>query len=189
MTEYPCILADPAWPFRDQGSRLAPAHEGKHYSVLTLEQIVDLGAFVRPLAARDAFLWLWVPNSLVLDGVARRVCRAWGFQPKQIIPWVKTDAAGNPRIGGGHYTRVCTEMLVLARRGRPEVLARNVPGVIHAQRTKHSAKPDESYELIERICNGPRLEMFARRRYSERWDVWGDQAPAPALITNPNERA
>jgi len=184
VSSYPCILADPPWPFADQGSRLAPAHNGTHYDVLTLDRIVELGAFVRPLAAADAFLWLWVPNSLVLDGVARRVCRAWGFSCKQLIPWVKTDAAGKPRLGGGHYTRVCTEQLVLARRGKAKVLRRDVPGVIHAPRTKHSAKPDASYELIMKLCSGPRIELFARRQFSDDWDTWGAEAPT----TQPEEK-
>jgi N6-adenosine-specific RNA methylase IME4 len=90
---------------------------------------------------------------------------------------VKVDAAGYPRIGGGHYTRVCTEQLLLCRRGTPAVRRKDVPGVIIAERQRHSAKPPESYRLIERLCEGPYLELFARRRFSSRWTVWGDQAP------------
>ena len=179
MTRFACVLADPPWAFADQASRLAPSHNGRHYETMALEQIADLGVFVRAQSAPDAFLWLWCPNALVLDGTAARVCRAWGYQAKQLIPWVKTDARGKPRLGGGHYTRVCTEQLVLARRGRPRVLRRDVPGVIHAPRTRHSAKPDASYSLIEALCDGPRLELFARRRYSDDWQTWGDEAPQP----------
>lgn len=175
---YACLLADPPWSFSDRGSRLAPSHEGKHYEVQTLQELIAASVFVRRLLAPDAFLWLWAPNSLVLDGTATRLARAWGCEPKQLIPWVKTDSKGKPRLGGGHYTRVCTEQLILCRRGRPKVLSRGVPGVIHAPRTRHSAKPDESYALIEELCDGPRLELYARRRYSAQWEVWGNEAPA-----------
>lgn len=175
MSRYACILADPPWEFRDVGTRLAPSHEGRHYEVLSLRELVACGALVNNLSARDAFLWLWAPNALVIDGSARAVCRAWGFEPKQLIPWLKVDSAGKPRMGGGHYTRVCTEMLVLARRGRATVTNRSTPGVILAERGRHSAKPDESYALIERLCEGPRLELYARRRYSEEWTAWGNE--------------
>ena len=54
------------------------------------------------------------------------------------------------------------------------------PDAIFAPRGKHSAKPDESYRKIERLCDGPRLELFARRRFSPEWAVWGNEAPAEA---------
>jgi N6-adenosine-specific RNA methylase IME4 len=127
--------------------------------------------------SEDAFLFLWAPNSLVLDGSAQKVCEGWGFKPKQLITWVKTSKNGKPRLGGGHYTRVCTEQMILARRGKAKVRDRSVPGVIHAERTRHSAKPDESYELIERLCEGPYLELYARRQYPN-WSAWGDQLEA-----------
>lgn len=178
---WPCISADPPWSFEDAGTRLAPDYAGDQraapgealYSTMPLEAIERLP--VSP--ADDAFLFLWCPNVLVLEGVATRVARAWGFEPRQLIPWVKTDASGKPRLGGGHFTRVCTEQLVLCRRGDARVLRRDVPGVIHAPRGRHSAKPDAGYELIERLVAGPFLELFARRRFSPAWTCWGDQAP------------
>lgn len=183
---FPVILADPPWPFSDRGTRFAPSYAGKQrkgaspYRVMPIEEICGLGFLVRQWAAADAFLFLWAPNSMVLDGQAMAVAAAWGFTPKQIIPWVKTAASGQPRIGGGHYTRVCTEQLVLCRRGEARVLRRDVPGVIIAPRGRHSAKPDESYRLIESLAAGPYLELFARRRFSSAWAVWGNQAPTEA---------
>jgi N6-adenosine-specific RNA methylase IME4 len=40
-----------------------------------------------------------------------------------------------------------------------------------------SRKPDEAYELIERMYPElPKIELFARNRRSG-WDAWGNQAP------------
>ena len=178
------MLADPPWSFSDRGTRLAPSYSGRQrksaapYHVMPTEAICGLGFQVHEWAAADSFLFLWAPNALVVDGTATAVARAWGFEPKQILTWVKTDSKGKPRLGGGHYSRVCTEQLLLCRRGKARVLDRSVPGVIFAERTAHSAKPDESYRLIERLCAPPYLELFARRRFSKMWSVWGDQAPA-----------
>jgi N6-adenosine-specific RNA methylase IME4 len=180
VTRYACILADPPWPARNRGTRMAPDYEGEQrasawYDVQSVEDICRGGAWVQSIAADDAFLWLWAPNYVVLEGDATRVAEAYGFTPKQLIPWVKTDARAKPRLGGGNYTRVCTEQLLLCTRGRPKPLRRDVPGIVVAERSKHSAKPDASYRLIEKLCAGPRIELYARRRFSAEWDAYGNQ--------------
>jgi N6-adenosine-specific RNA methylase IME4 len=182
LGSYRVVLADPPWKFNDAGSRMHPGYSGKgrkkaRYQVMSNEDIVDLGEFVWSLGAEDSFLFLWAPNAMVLDGLARRTIEAWGYKPKQLIPWLKTTKTGAPRLGGGHYTRVCTEQLILATRGRCAPLVRDlgVEGVIRAPRGEHSAKPDESYRLIQRLTPGPYIELFGRRRFSESWNVIGNQ--------------
>ena len=187
---FKVILADPAWKFDNRGNRFSPDYAGA-YKTTKNDQIIDMGADVRSVAADDALLFLWCPNALILEGVGSACCLSWGFEPKQLSPWLKTCADGEtPRIGGGNYTRACTEQMILATRGRaaPLVKDRGVPGVIEsiedlaiepirAPRSAHSAKPDEAYRLIERLVDGPYLELFARRRWSEQWTVLGDEAP------------
>lgn len=183
---FSTILSDPPWEYEDQGTRMSPSYDGEqraksHYQTMPLEAIAAIN--VARWALPDALLFLWAPNAFVLDGSATYVCRAWGFEPKQIIPWVKTDGAGKPRAVGGHYTGVCTEPLIVAARGAAASLVtrKMVPGVIIAQLGRHSAKPDASYALIESITEGPCLELFARRKYSERWTVMGDQLTGETL--------
>lgn len=193
------ILADPPWTFRDKGSRMAPSYSGdgraeKRYLVEPNQRIIDLAPRVIECAADDAILGLWCPNALVLDGTGTATSRAWGFEPKQLVPWVKTSKSGAPRIGGGHYFRVCTESLIIASRGRGASLRKDagIPGVIteevdevfeamweavYAERGAHSAKPDASYDMIERLVDGPYLELFGRRQFSDQWTVLGDEAP------------
>jgi N6-adenosine-specific RNA methylase IME4 len=142
---------------------------------MTRDELLAMGFLVSKLMAPDSFLFLWAPNAIVLEGTAEEVARYWGFSAKQLISWVKTTKDGKPRIGGGHYRRVCTELLLLCKRGKPRVNRHDVAGVIMAPRAGHSAKPDESYELIEKLVDGPYLELFARRRYSDKWTVWGDE--------------
>jgi len=38
-------------------------------------------------------------------------------------------------------------------------------------RREHSRKPDEAYDRIEALCEGPYLEMFARSSRPG-WDTW-----------------
>lgn len=177
---YRVCYADPPWRFQDDGTRLAPSYEGQQrngtavYQTMSLDDICAMRGWVRALMDVDSFLFLWAPNSMVLEGQAQRVAREWGYTPKQLVPWIKLDQSGKPRIGGGHYTRVVNEQLMICRRGLARVKVHNEPGVLLEQIGEHSRKPEEAYKKIERLCDGPYLELFARQRYPG-WDAWGDQ--------------
>ncbi len=173
--DYKAIVADPPWWARNQGNRASPSYQ-RIYEPLRTSQIIDIGGFVPTVCHRDCALFLWAPAFVVLEGDATAVCRGWGFEPKQMIPWVKTTKDNTrPAMGMGNWTRGCAEYFILAIRGRgPEVLDRGVPGEIRAPRRRHSEKPPEGHELVERLFDGPYLEMFARRQRPG-WDVWGDQ--------------
>lgn len=198
---FSIILADPPWEFDNKGNRFSPDYKA-HYKTTQNDRIAALGPKLQPMIADNAILFLWCPNALVYEGVAAQCTAAWGFKPAQLIPWVKTSSKGTPVFGGGNYTRVCTEMLCLATRGRAAPLIKNkgVAGIVesfiaqalenfdkgqflyeapalYAPRGEHSAKPDESYQLIERLVDGPYLELFGRRKFSDKWVVVGDQSP------------
>jgi len=206
---YGVIMADPAWIYRDMGSRAAPSYAGEgretaRYAQMPDAELFALGEGVRAVAAPSAILFLWATSPIVAEGRHVAVCQAFGFRPTVVIPWLKTTAAGTPAIGMGHYTRGCTEelvgatrgdldlvcegdRLVLAARGRASfevVTLHNVAGLIVSRRGAHSAKPDEGYQLVEQLCGDvPRLELFARRRRPG-WDAWGDEVP-PAVEEQP----
>ena len=179
------ILADPPWSYNDKLTMSdVKRSSDSHYSTLSVD---DICAFQIPVTASDAFLFLWVTNPFLLDGSGSRVCEAWGFKPKQLITWVKGRIV-NPEgevetladlvlnIGLGHYTRGATEQIILGVKGTPKcwVKDHSVPNVIVAPRQRHSAKPDVQYELIERLVDGPYVELFARKR-REGWVSFGNE--------------
>lgn len=140
------------------------------------------------MIAEDAHLYLWVTNPFLIDGSAVDVARAWGFQPKQLITWVKgrlsidtshpdyDEAKLVKQIGMGRYWRGCTEHMLFCTRGTAMAMVkdRGVPNCFVAPRGRHSEKPDEAYELIERVSPGPSLDIFARKR-RPRFDAIGDE--------------
>lgn len=197
---YSIFIADPSWKLDNQGTRIAPAYAGEQrqdarYKVMGNDAILAMGSQVQAIAEDDALLFLWVVNNLILDGVGQACVRAWGFEPKQLVPWTKvSQSTGEPRFGGGNYTRVCSEQLIIATRGRATQLIANkgiagailepggLTGAFVALRgSEHSKKPDAQYELVERLVK-PELakaELFGRRA-RDGWDVYGDQAPIKA---------
>lgn len=86
--KFQVIVADPAWDFGDS-LRMSSVPRGAkaNYNTMTISQIKDLP--VKGIADPDgAFLALWVPSSLLQEGLD--VLSAWGFQHKQTYIWVKT---------------------------------------------------------------------------------------------------
>lgn len=131
--------------------------------------------------ADDAVLLLWAPSAFIVDGTATSIARSWGFEPKQMIHWIKGRISTSTaqlvlQVGMGRYSRNCSETMLLCTKGKCMKLIQDkgVPNVILAKRGQHSAKPDEAYRWAERLLPGPRLSIFERRRI-EGWDVIGDE--------------
>ena len=61
-------------------------------------------------------------------------------------------------MGLGHYTRAGSEFCLVATRGRPALLEKDVRQVVHARRGAHSAKPEE----VRRRSLGGHQEGYSR---------------------------
>jgi N6-adenosine-specific RNA methylase IME4 len=70
--------------------------------------------------------------------------------------------------------RANVEQCLLATRGSPPRMAKDVRRLVISPRREHSRKPDEIYGRIERLARGPYLELFSRQS-REGWDAWGYQ--------------
>lgn len=171
---FKTVLADPPWRFQNRTGKVAPEHRRlDRYSTMDLDSICDLP--VHDVVAKDAHLYLWVPNALLPDGL--RVMEEWGFRYISNIVWAKRRKDGGPDGRGvGFYFRNVTELLLFGVRGSMRTLApaRSQVNMIESRKREHSRKPDEQYALIEDCSPGPYLEMFARYPRTG-WTVWGDE--------------
>lgn len=167
---YRVIYADPPWRFSTWSAKGKGRSPEAWYDCLDLEAIEGLP--VADWAAADALLLLWATDPL-LDR-ALEVIRAWGFTYKTVgFYWVKLNPSGRGfHKGLGFWTRANPEPCLLATRGSPKRRGRDVEKLVVAPRREHSRKPEEVYERIERLADGPYLELFARTRRPG-WDAWG----------------
>ncbi len=188
--QFKCIVADPPWHFRSrtalQMSNWTSRRDAeKHYSVMGIDDIMALP--VKSVAAKDAHLWIWTTGPclpLTFD-----VMKAWGFRYSAVgFTWIKlkkthgrqlrflssADLDRELHVGLGLTTRKNAEFCLLARRGNAKRIAKNIREIIMVPVREHSRKPDEAYERIERYCDGPRLELFARQSRPG-WTTWGNQ--------------
>lgn len=179
------LFADPAWAFDDRLSRQGRGAEN-HYDVMPLEQIA---AFQLPPLQPDCALVLWRVaggnDKGSLGEAAYAIARAWGFVQRSEMVWRKVGRLGGDGDGGdpelrteafgmGHYVRNCHEVALICTRGNPVVRDHSVRSVFSAPVGRHSEKPDEAYNVCERLFYGPYVEIFARRR-RRGWLCYGNE--------------
>lgn len=165
--KYHTILADPPWSKEQKGKLGAE----QHYDLMSMDEISKLP--INELLDEQGHLYLWVTNAVLED--AFKLIRDWGLTYRSIFTWVK------PRLGLGNYMRNCSEQLLLATKGKAPVLYHGQPNWSFLPVQDHSHKPEEVYEIIERLSPGPYLEMFARQKHPG-WHVWGREIKSDIAI-------
>lgn len=158
---YPTIVIDPPWRYDNVATRGAAED---HYPTMGLD---ELAALDLP-AADDAHIYLWVTNGFIREGFD--LLDAWDFRYKTTLTWCK------PQIGMGNWFRNSTEHVLFGVRGKLPTQRNDVPTWFLANRTKHSAKPESFYDLVESCSPAPWFEMFSRRKRLGDWHVWGNES-------------
>lgn len=179
--KYRTICADPPWQYDNARGTQTRCRAGRsqvtargNYPTLSADEIAALP--VADLADRNCSLYLWVTNPLIFT--AREIVTAWGFRYVTLLTWVKTGAPGLGFSFRGH-----TEHVVYATRGDVVIAPdKRESNVIVAPRRRHSQKPEAFYDLVERVSEGPYLEMFARNHHRFFWDVWGNESANTAQM-------
>jgi N6-adenosine-specific RNA methylase IME4 len=77
------------------------------------------------------------------------------------------------RMGTGEWLRGQTEHCLVCARGKPVVRLTNQTTVLNGVRREHSRKPDDFYLLVEQLCPGNKLELFARQ-VRDGWQAYGN---------------
>lgn len=184
LGRFACIAADPGTEFTSwDRSTDNPRSPQSKYRTMAIDRIARMP--VREFAARDSFLFLWCTGPLIAVGAHITIIRGWGFEPSGFaFVWAKTNPLADVTalhcdrdfaMNGGYGTRHNAEVCFLGRRGSPERLSRGVRELIVSPRREHSRKPDQFFERVQQLCNGPRLELFARQQRPG-WLVWGNEA-------------
>lgn len=151
---YNVIVVDPPWPTEDTD-----------YPTMTMEELMEFP--VASMADDNCILFLWVINSMMVQ--AGDLTRAWGFDQKTVLTWDKLTSSP------GWYFNGQSEHIWLCVRGVPTVVNGIRSTVFHAPRREHSRKPDEFYKIVENMCPGTKIDLFARQSRPG-WDTWGLEA-------------
>ena len=190
VRHYGCVVADPPWQYAEGWPAWNDNGERKplDYSQMTLDEIKALP--VGKLLKHEGYLFLWTTNRYLEEGF--KVCRAWTCVPRQTLTWCKPPRGKGP---GGMFATT-TEFVIIAQRIGANSNARGVrtngdrvdTSWFEWPRYKHSEKPEAFQDVVERVCPGPYLEIFARRKRLG-WHAWGNEVPCDVVMPNaPGER-
>ena len=168
---YKVIYADPPWYFKSFSEKGEARSATRHYNCMSVDDICNID--VNRVADDNSVLLMWVTDPYLLD--AFKVMESWGFNYKTVgFTWVKTNKSKGYFTGMGYWTRSNPEMCLLGTKGKPKRLDMSVKQLVVSQRREHSRKPDEVYDRIEKMLEGPYLEMFARNT-RQGWDNFGNE--------------
>lgn len=191
------IYADPNWDFATRSDAGRDRSASTHYACASIDDICSLP--VQELAAPDCALFMWATDPHLQN--AFKVISAWGFEYSTVaFYWAKTTKGADLKamhevdsfpIGNGYSTRANVEPMLLATKGEPARALHMIRGkrqpdmsirrLQFAKRLRHSEKPAKFRKLIQRLYQGPYIELFARHR-APGWDAWGNQV---GLLDNP----
>lgn len=193
---FKVILADPPWrwaAYSDKGMEKSPE---QHYDTMSIDEICALP--IGLLAAKDCAFFMWCTWPLMPHWL--KVINALGFEYSGLAwEWLKYNPATEKyAFGPGYGTRKNVEPCLLLTKGNPQLRKDSLDGLfgvrsapdgvrsvrdfiecnpldaIRAPRREHSRKPDEQYNRIETLFDGPYVELFARNKRPG-WVSWGNQ--------------
>lgn len=177
INKFSVILADCPWPYNSRSPHSKTRFGGgvhRQYRVMQIEEIKALP--LNSVAAKDAVLFLWATFPHLQN--ALEVIKSWGFKYKTLgFSWTKTTTkSGKLFFGTGFYAKSNTEVCLLATRGKTIKPSTNtVSSALLSPRLKHSQKPTEIHERIERLYPDlPKVELFARQQ-RDGWVCLGNE--------------
>ena len=123
---------------------------------------------IHEICEDDCLLFLWVTSPHLQQGI--ELGTAWGFEYKTVA-FVWDKMVHNP----GQYTLSYCELCLIFKKGRiPRPRgSRNEKQLIRSPRGRHSEKPDEVRDAIERMFpEQGKIELFSRK-IVDNWTSWG----------------
>lgn len=175
---FDVVAVDYPWPwetYSDAGRKKFP-----QYDTMSLDKIAETRA--DELLAPGGVMIAWCTWPLI--GKQHLIFEnAFGLEVKTGGAWSKRTIGGKLRWGPGHIIRsVCEPFLIACKRGH-KLRGRNVNNLIETfdraelegVAREHSRKPEEFFDLVEKMTPGwRRADIFSRQRRSG-WTCWGNE--------------
>lgn len=167
LGKYDAIMLDPPWDIHmnlPYGTL-----KDKEMKALKVRQLMDNGV---------CFLWV---TARALE-LGRECLQGWGYHQVEELVWIKTNSQGKIVRSGrtGHWLNHSKEHCLIGVKGDTSKINKNIDcDVLLSEVRETSRKPDEVYDILERMVPGGRkIELFARPHNRRKgWMSLGNQLP------------
>lgn len=167
---YELLVIDPPWGFDLYSKEGAKKSALAKYDLMTDSDILSMP--VGSLASMNCLVYCWATAPQL--PLAIECVKAWGFEYKSLMVWRKTTTNGKIRLGTGYRVRTTGEVVVVATLGNPK--QSHIPQtVFDGLAREHSRKPDEFYQICDRVMpHARRADVFAREE-RDGWHSFGNE--------------
>jgi N6-adenosine-specific RNA methylase IME4 len=164
---YDVIVIDPPWDMQKIERDVRPNQVAFDYPTMSEEELAEFD--VPSISADDCHLFCWTTHKFLPS--ALRLVEAWGFRYVMTMVWHKPG--GFQPIGLPQYN---CEFALYARKGSPRFVdTKSFFACFEAPRREHSRKPDEFYDVIRRVTDGRRIDVFSREN-RDGFEQFGNEA-------------
>ncbi len=164
---YDVIVIDPPWDMQKIERDVRPNQVAFDYPTMTEEELARFD--VPSISSDNCHLFCWTTHKFLPS--ALRLVEAWGFRYVLTMVWHKPG--GFQPIGLPQYN---CEFAIYARKGSPRFVdTKAFFACFDAPRREHSRKPDEFYDVIRRVTDGRRIDVFSREA-REGFEQFGNEA-------------
>eukprot|EP01116_Phalansterium_solitarium_P011221 TRINITY_DN26841_c0_g1_i2.p1 TRINITY_DN26841_c0_g1~~TRINITY_DN26841_c0_g1_i2.p1 ORF type:complete len:556 (+),score=38.27 TRINITY_DN26841_c0_g1_i2:66-1733(+) len=171
LGKFSVIMADPPWDI----------HMSLPYGTMSDDEMrkMDIGCL-----QDDGHIFLWVTGRAMELG--RECLQIWGYDRVEELIWVKTNQLQRIIRTGrtGHWLNHSKEHCLVGVKGNPTVNRFVDCDVIVSEVRETSRKPDEIYDVLERLSPATRkLEIFGRKHnLHPGWITLGNQLDGSYVI-------
>lgn len=152
LGKFAAIISDPAWDI----------HMSLPYGTCSDSELMEL-----PIdqLQDEGIMMLWVTGRSIEIG--RKALKKWGYTVSDEVIWIKMNQLNRTIVTGrtGHWLNHSKEHLLVGVKGNPIWLNKQIDiNTIVSNTRQTSRKPDEIYDLVERLVgvHSRKLEIFGR---------------------------